>query len=471
MIRLPRVDYPLSDIFEWGDGTRDYLVANHILKFQEFPLTGPYNLLFDSGILSSPIYFYLLAMLLIPLNHILTLSIINIFLQIAVIYLIYLIGKKLFNPSVGLISAVFYSLSSQILKLSDFIWQPNLMQIFALSSLYLLLNADRNKRFNLLSSLILISLAFMIHYSAFPWVVICLIIAYLKTKNLKLLMVVPLVLVILYTPVISFYIGSNYLEKLNYHNFLNIFTINNFFSNLTSNLTELMMAYNVNVMLGVVILVIGSLLLYGQKRLDRATFLVLVLTLIPIIVASFFNKIRLHYLILSVSLLPILVAKLMDAAGYLKIPLILIIILIFSSNFSDLFNIEPAFKNRKLVSEVTDTIVDELYQIKEKDRFGDFSFFQILSYGLESQTFTYPILDTILLSPLEARLDTKLARVSDKSAYNHIQINRKDYLIVACYKFSSSGDCINLFQDQFNQYKLVKNIYNSNRVNVYLTKR
>src|SRR3990167_4879771 len=81
LVRIPRLDFPLSYIFAWGDGARDFFIANHILSFREFPLLGPFNLLYDSGIYNTPLYYYILSFFLIPFNNVLTLGVVNIFLS------------------------------------------------------------------------------------------------------------------------------------------------------------------------------------------------------------------------------------------------------------------------------------------------------------------------------------------------------------------------------------------------------
>src|SRR3989338_10926533 len=102
ILRLQRFDFPLSYVFAWGDGTRDYLVADHIIRYQELPLLGPYNLLYEQGMRNSPLYFYFLALLLMPFNHILTLTAVNIVLQMGVIVLVYFITKRIFDESSAL---------------------------------------------------------------------------------------------------------------------------------------------------------------------------------------------------------------------------------------------------------------------------------------------------------------------------------------------------------------------------------
>src|SRR3989344_136565 len=137
LVRLYNLDFPLSYIFAWGDGTRDYFVANHIVLFHEYPLLGPFNLLYEAGIYNTPLYYYFLAFFLNIYNSVFTLGVVNVIFQIATIILIYLIARKLFDKKVAVLSAVIFSFSPEILAQSDYIWQPHLSQTFAYLSLFL----------------------------------------------------------------------------------------------------------------------------------------------------------------------------------------------------------------------------------------------------------------------------------------------------------------------------------------------
>lgn len=194
LVRLTRLDFPLSDIFWWGDGTRDFLVANHILKYGEYPLVGPYNLLYESGVRNSPLYFYALVLLLIPFNHPITLAFFNICFQIAVLVLIYFIARKIFNSSIALSAMALYSFSSGVIKQSDYIWQPYLMQPIALLSLYFLIKAyvDKNYDFNrsykfFIASVVTFCVAVALHLSVLAWSPIFFItgITILKGRGIK----------------------------------------------------------------------------------------------------------------------------------------------------------------------------------------------------------------------------------------------------------------------------------------------
>lgn len=451
LVRIPRLDYPLSFGFAWGDGTRDFLVANHIVKYREFPLVGPTNLLSDSGIKNSPVYFYLLALMLIPFNNILMLSLINILLQILVITLVYKVAKNLFDTKTALISALFYSFNWEVLHQSDFIWQPNLMLPFMLlSTLFLTLGKLKRSGFFL-------ALAFAIHNSSFSWIGPILILSF--GHYLGVFAVFLLSTLLFYLPVLKFN------------------TYGEYFSNLLSNGQQILTALDLNNSIGVALLgiLIALYFLKIKESKFKLTFLLLILAILPIIFASFFNKIRIHYLILSIPPAVIFIARLiaMQKDQALLRVLTLIFFIIISSNFKFLTSIAYPLQNQIMINNISKVLKNELENIQKNNGYQDFSFFQIRSYALDRSVFDYPVLDTILIIPLENRLNQKLAKVSDDSFFNHVQKGKMDYILVACHQFSgefNNEDCLKEFSTQYPQHAILKNLYTGFPISVYLAK-
>lgn len=478
LIRIPRLDFPFSDIFIWGDGTRDYLVANHILKYQEYPLTGPFNLLFDTGVRNSPVYFYLFSLFILPSSNILIPSVVGIILQVLSLVLIFLVGKKLFNPFVGLLAALLYALNPEIIKWSDFIWQPTLMQPAALLSLYLLIKSYLENNLKYLNfSLGLLILSVSIHYSAFPWVIAYLILALLiliKDKKsvanfFKTFLIMTLCLAFLYAPVLIYYYTNGFFPKISSGLFLN--SVGNYFLNFNSNLSQLASALYLNQIL--LILLPGIVLLIIKKRLNKSLIFLMSLFILPIFFASCFNKIRLHYLIFSVTIFPIMAASIIDSFklldNRLKFILAGICLIIFSGNFYFLIDSKSPLQNYILVNKITQKIINQLEDIKSFENFKDYNFFQIYTMASGNEIFYYPVLDTVLIVPLEEKLNLKLAKVTDTS-YNHQQIGGQDYIIFACLKFGSDL-CVSGFENSYPSAKIINTIHEDDTISVYLAKK
>ena len=469
-LRINRLDYPMSYTFAWGDGARDYLVASHIVRYGEFPLTGPYNLLEESGIKGSPIYFYILALPLLVYNHPLTLGLINIFLQVLVLVLIFLIAREAFDTPTALMALTFFSFNPEIIKQSDYIWQPYLMMPLAYFSLYLFVRAIFRKNYRLLFlSLTVATLSFAIHNSAFPYLIVLLaasiIVVKLKRKNFYyyfgLLFSILLPTAILHLPVVLTSGGIKAFPTQNIFGFIN---------NLNFNLDSFLNTFYVNKLFLAVLLLLSTLLYY----LKRNHFLLgaLVLFLTPLILASFFDKIRFHYLMLSSGIFAIIIAYLLTHLKPLALKLLLfcLILWIFSGNLQFIKDFKKPFENQKIINQITQKIVSELpepYSFQVKSYAKDLS-----ADRQDKSTFDYPVLDTILLVPLEERLKVKLARVSDENSYNHVQINEKDYIVLACYKFHTNmdSDCREDFLKDNRDYNVIKTLYISEYISIYLTK-
>ncbi|MBI4036863.1 glycosyltransferase family 39 protein, partial [Candidatus Daviesbacteria bacterium] len=484
VLRLNRLDFPLSNTFVWGDGTRDYLVANHILKYGEFPLLGPYNLLLDYGIqTNSPLYFYLLALFLIPFNNVLTLGLVNILWQILVIVLIYLISKRLFNQITALVSVVLFSINPQVLNQSDYIWQPHLMQPIAYLGLFFLIKSFFSGSYpKLLLSIFLICLAITIHYSAFPWLPLFLVASlWILNRNHKsakhylgvvMVLVVPIIL--FHLPVFLYQVVPPDLDGIIYTNFGKQYLFN-----LSSNFNELLNAFGLKDFLP--LLIVGSIICFlfiRDQKHQKFTVITLIFLISPIILASFFDKIRLHYLTLSFGILSIFVAKIITSVPNIRwfilvnILLFLLFFKAFSADFNFLSNTRKPLDNLRQMEEMSTQLKAELTQLREDQSYRDFGFFQIRSYAvLDNEAFDYPVLDTILLVNLEERLNQKLTKIVD-SAYNHIQIGDDQYLLVSCFNFAKMKDevrCLKAFTIQQSRHSIVKKLYDGDFVSVYLS--
>ena len=468
VVRINKVDFPLSFGFAWGDGTRDYLVANHILKYGEKPIFGPYNLLFESGIYSSPLYFYLLSLMLLPFNYILTLSVINIFLQLTSIVLIYLIARKLFDTKTALIASVFFSFNPAVFQQSDYMWQPNLMQPVAFLGLYFLIQRH-------LVSFFLIALASAVHYCAFPWVFAFFLFCKKRKNYLWGLLIFIISFALFYSPILT--LGFKGVDLKEEKMIINSF--GNYFINLFSNIKEFFGTFKPYQSLLIFLSVTCLIYFFKSKGLakqKRLTFLLLILFLAPIFAASFFNKLRPHYLTLSLGAFSILSAKIFTSLTsnlkvYFRVALFVLVLVFLTANFAFRKQFKSPFSNYRLIDNMTSDIKNELVSIQTKEGFADFSFFQIYSIAVTKTPFYYQTLDTILLVPLEDKLNQPLTKVLD-SAYNHIQTGGKKYLLLACHKFIQSDPeaCVKQFTGANQNHQIIKTIYQSNSLDIFLAK-
>lgn len=467
VVRIGHFDYPLSDVFWWGDGTRDYLVANHILKYQEYPRGGPFNLLFDEGYKNSPFYFYVLALFLIPFNHPLTLSFVNIVLQVLSLILIYLITTRMFGKAGGLWATAIYSFNPLIIKLSEYIWQPYLMQPVNLVSLFLLLQATFKQSLKLLAaSYSLLFLAFLLHSSAIPSLPVFFIATavFFRKKIIKLLSASGFVVLIVAVLVL--------VSKL--PEYLAVKNISSFTANFSYNINQILQAFYVNYIFLIGVLVATIYILFSRKKLADKRYLIFsfFLFISPLLFASFFHKIRIHYLIISTTFFVIWIVFMVEAILGKKGALILFLILaIFSNGFSFLMFDKKPLDNFHYIENVSDKIILDLKQIKQDKNYQNFNFFRVKTLGLKDKVYDYPILDTLILVPLEAKLNQKLTEITDDNAFNHKQINKEDYLLLSCIYFKGGLEklkCLDEFEKRYPAFKLERKIYFDKNLEIYL---
>ena len=152
-----------------GDIARDYLVANHIYKYQEFPFVGHSST--GLGFYYPPYYFYTLSFLMhISNNYFFILSIYS-FLSAFSILLIYKIAQLWFSNRVGLLAALFGTFSSSLIYMGRSSWSVHIIvPFFLFSLLFFSLHIINHKFKYLLISLVILILASFIHYSAFPYI-------------------------------------------------------------------------------------------------------------------------------------------------------------------------------------------------------------------------------------------------------------------------------------------------------------
>jgi len=194
-----------------GDYGRDYIVANHIVKYGEFPANGPDERLGSMWV--SPLYFYILSIVLLVNNDIKFLSLFNVFLQILSLLGVYALARTLLGKGTGLIALTLFGLSNAIIWQSYIIWQPHVMQPFIiLSYLLLALGYQRRSISLLISSIASFWVSITLHYSVLailPAYLVLLILAFrkagAKTKDyMQAGMVAIAIGALLYAPAIIF---------------------------------------------------------------------------------------------------------------------------------------------------------------------------------------------------------------------------------------------------------------------------
>ena len=206
---LLRLTYLYPHYFAF-DVQRDYLIANHIITYHEFPLLGPPI----GGINgTTAFYYYFLALFLAIYNNLLSLHFINICFQVFLILLVFLIAKSLFSQGTAILASIFFGFSNVSLSQSAFMYLPYLSQIFIyISYLFLILFYLKRKIYWLIICVSSAVVAGALYGISFPIVLIVLILAVLALKKhnfyrkyyLIFIFTVAMTLLIVYLPTLIF---------------------------------------------------------------------------------------------------------------------------------------------------------------------------------------------------------------------------------------------------------------------------
>jgi len=122
--------YRLSELAMFvGDQGRDYLVAKDIILYHKFPILGPQTSI--PWIYLGPFFYYFLAFFLwlgkfSPVWPAYGTALFGVL----AIYLIYILGKKLFEEKTGLIAAFFYAISPYAVLQSRIALHPSILPVF-----------------------------------------------------------------------------------------------------------------------------------------------------------------------------------------------------------------------------------------------------------------------------------------------------------------------------------------------------
>ncbi len=156
--------YKISDYMTFlGDEGRDVLAVKGILE-GHFTLLGPRSSAGD--FYTGPIYYYMIAPFLWLFNYDpVGPAVMIALLGVATVFLVYYVGKKLFNQSTGLIAAALYAVSPLVIIYSRSSWNPNPMPFITLLLLYSLYRAVNNNSWKYFLGVgFLYGIALQLHY-------------------------------------------------------------------------------------------------------------------------------------------------------------------------------------------------------------------------------------------------------------------------------------------------------------------
>lgn len=130
-----------------GDEGRDAIIVKNMITDHHFPLIGPPTSV--GNVYLGPLYYYMMFASMAPfgLNPVAA-AVMNAFLGVATVFLVYLLGKLLFDKKAALISAFLYTISPVVITYSRSSWNPNPAPFFALLGMLGFYRLHRSGNFN-----------------------------------------------------------------------------------------------------------------------------------------------------------------------------------------------------------------------------------------------------------------------------------------------------------------------------------
>ncbi len=501
-MRLTTQTYPFGS----DDSNRDYLVAHHIVEYQEYPLTGPFAAVTRTR--NSPSYYYFIAAFAFIKDDPIFLRVVSSFLQVITIFIIYKLAKKLFDFPTAILASILISFNRYSLTQAAYIWQPWVMQPFInLSYLLLLLSYQKKNYYLLLFSILSFIFAGSIHTSVFAITPIFLVatIAILRTQNahtkhyLGTSVVGIGAFLAFYLPVIIAYLkNSSILPTLSSTNILGFYTPLEIGLNLMKNVNYLFggslfytsTIINTNVFLTIIICLMLAYYFSSKKQKMEKIYsllllfpIILILLCISIVKTSLFNEFYgIHYFTPVYGLFIILIARvgifIFDRNKYTKVTGILLLStymgFVLSGVYQNSYQNKPNLTLKYINDPAINAIKNDVLTIKNSNSFSHFNFFKIEAPEGDKIGWKYK---TTVWAVLERELDARLVRLNDynQEGFTQLAANNPNYVFLICPDPSThlegSIGCVNKFILSNKNFTHEKETYSNNIYKIDLMKR
>ncbi len=171
------------------DQIRDLMFVREHLENQSWILVGPKASVGEFFL--PPFWYYLMGAAYLFSPEPLAPALMVALLSSLTTVFVYLIGRKFFDLRTAIIASLLYAVSHLSIEYSRFSWNPNPIPLFVAATLYFCLSYYYEKgTFQLVMASITANLGLQLHYEGFPlipFVVLTLLLIYMKEKNLFLL--------------------------------------------------------------------------------------------------------------------------------------------------------------------------------------------------------------------------------------------------------------------------------------------
>ncbi len=501
-MRITTQTYPYGS----DDSNRDYLVAHHIVEYQEYPLTGPFAAVTKSR--NSPSYYYFLAAFAYIKDDPIFLRVVSGMLQVLTIFIIYKLARKLYDLPTAFLASMLISFNRYSLTQASHMWQPWVMQPFVnLSYLLLLFSYQKKNYYILLLSVFCFVFAGSIHTSAFSItpVLLVAVIAVLRTQKAKIKQYAGVVLMItvsllaFYLPVIIAYLqNSSTLPTLSGTNILGIYNPLEMGLNMMKNISYLFggslfytsTTINTNTFLTIIFCLMIAYYFYSKKQKLEKIYsvlllfpIILILLCISLVKTSLFNDFYgIHYFTPIYGLLIILIARvsifIFSKNKYTKMVGILLFSIylgfVLSGVYKNSYHNKPNFTLKYLDDPAINAIRDDVLTIKKTNNYPHFNFFKIEAPGGDKIGWKYK---STVFAVLERELDTRLVRIDDynQEGFTQLAAHNPKYVFLICPSptthRSGSRNCVTNFLHSNKNFLYEKETYSNNLYRIELIKK
>lgn len=130
-----------------GDEGRDVIIVRNLLVHADPILIGPGTSV--GGMYLGPLYYYFMAPFLLLANFSPIGPAVGVaLLGVVTIYLVFIVGKDMFNKKTGLFASALFAISPTVITYSHSSWNPNIMPFFAILSVYSMWRVWKFKKYN-----------------------------------------------------------------------------------------------------------------------------------------------------------------------------------------------------------------------------------------------------------------------------------------------------------------------------------
>ncbi len=483
-----------------GDGSSNYLVADHVLRYGEFPLTGPYNA-FLPLIGNSPFYYYFITAMALFDNSPDNVATVFTVLNCISLLCLFFAGREFFGRGAAFIAILLLTFSPIYISDSgSSIWQPYIMEIVLTVSLLLFAIGYKSKNLLYLGlSQAVFMAAIASHMSAaflLPVFGVCLYRVVFsiggKKQIYRFVASAAVMFFLLYGSSIAVSIYKahqpNYgTPDIEHNTSLSIPSEQSVRVFLYSMVLRVFYPMNSPIVLSV-IAIFSIVYLYvpfiseTRKYYFRVLLAsVAVVLLINLVILWFRDETILRYFTAAGWALALITGSILYEfflrwkwLRLLGVGIILAVIYVFISHpvvQSAVLNIPHLDRpNRVIRDDSIDAVIKEIEHIKKEKGFEKYNFFDF--YGLRvGDHYTVP---HIFLQPIEKRLGIQLQKLT---LSGYVGLNTSEYMFLSCLKkiqlesLYSDEQCLITFKKNQPTYSVLKEVYGHSTFSVFIAKK